>query len=326
MALTYRIRALCLAFAGLCCAPGVHAEDTRYPAKPIKLVVPYAPGGPTDLVGRSLAAALARQLGQPVVVENKAGAGGVIGASSVVNAAPDGYTLLLGLQGPITINPALTKVPYDPFRDLIAVRMIATSPMILMASKKSGIGTLGDISTRAKAGSAGLNIGSSGTGTLPHVAAELIKHETGANLVHVPYKGAGPALIDLHAGHIDLLFSDLQVGLPYVQSGQATALAVTSSQRSSMLPNVPTLAESGLGKVKLAGWYGIFAPRGTPAAILSALDRAVDGVFRDTAFKQTLENQGSTPSALGGAKFVEFLRAEYGQWSRLGQSITIKMD
>ncbi|WP_158213374.1 tripartite tricarboxylate transporter substrate binding protein [Pigmentiphaga sp. NML080357] len=323
---TYRIRALCLVFASLCCAAGAHARDTDYPSKPVKLVVPYAPGGPTDLVGRSLAAALARRLGQPVVVENKAGAGGVIGTSSVVNAAPDGYTLLLGLQGPITINPALTKVPYDPFRDLVAVRMIATAPMILMASKKSGIRTVGEITARAKAGAAGLNIGSSGTGTLPHVAAELVKHETGANLVHVPYKGAGPALIDLHAGHIDLLFTDLQVGLPYVQAGQVTALATTAPDRLPMLPNVPTLAESGLGNMRLAGWYGVFAPQGASADVLSQLDRAIDGVFRDEAFMQTLANQGSKPSTLSGPKFVEFLRGEYDQWSRLGRSITIKMD
>lgn len=323
--ITNRIRALCLAVAGFCLVSGTQARDTHYPDKPIRLIVPYAPGGPTDLVGRGLGAALAQELGQPVVVENKAGAGGVIGTSSVVNGPSDGYTLLLGLQGPITINPALTKVPYDPFRDLIAVRMVATAPMLLMASKKSGIKAFGDVAARAKLAD-GLNIGSSGTGTLPHVAAELLKYRTGANLVHIPYKGAGPALIDLHAGHIDLLFTDLQVGMPYVQAGQVTPLAVTAPARLPALPNVPTLAEGGLNDVKLAGWYGVFAPKGTPQAIVDRLDRAVEAVLRDPAFKQTLANQGSTPSTAAGPAFVQFLRTEFDQWSKLGRAITIKME
>lgn len=307
------------------CGPGAIAQDASYPDKPVKLVVPYAPGGPTDLVARSMATILSRYLRQPVVVENKAGAGGVIGTGFVVNSPADGYTLLLGLQGPITINPALAKVPYDPFRDLVAVRMIATAPMVLMASKKSGINQLGDVTALPRK-SAGLNIGSSGNGTLPHVAAELLKNKTGAALVHVPYKGAGPALADLAAGHIDLLFSDLQVGLPFIQSGQVTALAVTIPTRSPKLPGVPTLAEAGFGNTSLAGWYGLFAPRNTPAAVVSKINHAVDAMFQDAAFKQILENQGAQQSTADNAQFMKFLHDEFDQWSRLGKSIAIKMD
>lgn len=320
------IRSLGITFAAVFCLQSANAQSATYPDKPIKLVVPYAPGGPTDLVARSMASTLSQLLHQPVVVENKAGAGGVIGTNFVVTSPADGYTLLLGLQGPITINPALTKVPYDPFQDLVAVRMIATAPMVLMASKKSGITSLAQVTAMSKRDGAGLNIGSPGNGTLPHVAAELLKHETGSNLVHVPYKGAGPALVDLNAGHIDLLFSDLQVGLPFITSGQVTPLAVTSAGRSSKLPNVPTLAEGGFGNTRLAGWYGIFAPKNTPAPIVAKINQTVDGMFQDPVFKKVLENQGAQKSTASGAEFTKFLHVEFEQWSRLGKSIAIKMD
>jgi tripartite-type tricarboxylate transporter receptor subunit TctC len=310
--------------SAICVATQPTAQTPTYPEKPVRLIVPYAPGGPTDLVARSMATSLTQQFRQTVVVENRAGAGGVIGTNSVVQSPPDGYTLLLGLQGPITINPALTKVPYDPFRDLIAVRMIATAPMVLMASKKSGINKLADITTSSK--SAGLNMGSSGTGTLPHVAAELLKHQTGANLVHIPYKGAGPALADLAAGHVDLLFTDLQVGLPFIQSDRVSALAVTVPTRSPKLPNVPTMAESGFGNTRLAGWYGLFAPRNTPLAIVARINQAVDGVLHDASFKQQLENHGAEQSTADHTQFLKFLRDEYDQWLQLGKAITIKMD
>ncbi|MES2399080.1 MAG: tripartite tricarboxylate transporter substrate binding protein [Pseudomonadota bacterium] len=325
MNFTTAIRSLAVTAAAFCCLH-VTAQTQTWPDKPVKLVVPYAPGGPTDLVARSMGTLLSQQLHQPVVVENRAGAGGVIGTGFVVNAPADGYTLLLGLQGPITINPALVKVPYDPFRDLVAVRMIATAPMVLMASKKSGVNKLADVTTQSKAKAAGLNIGSPGNGTLPHVAAELLKNKTGANLVHVPYKGAGPALADLTAGHIDLLFSDLQVGLPFIQSGQVTPLAVTIPVRSPKLPNLPTLAESGFGNNSLAGWYGIFAPKNTPAPVVARINQAVDGMFQDAAFKQLLESQGAQQSTADSAQFNKFLHDEYEQWSKLGKSISIKMD
>ncbi|MES2189763.1 MAG: tripartite tricarboxylate transporter substrate binding protein [Pseudomonadota bacterium] len=325
MKFTTAIRSLAVTAAAFCCLH-VAAQTQTWPDKPVKLVVPYAPGGPTDLVARSMGTLLSQQLHQSVIVENRAGAGGVIGTGFVVNAPADGYTLLLGLQGPITINPALVKVPYDPFRDLVAVRMIATAPMVLMASKKSGVTKLADVTTQSKAKPAGLNIGSPGNGTLPHVAAELLKNKTGANLVHVPYKGAGPALADLTAGHIDLLFSDLQVGLPFIQSGQVTPLAVTIPVRSPKLPNLPTLAESGFGNNSLAGWYGIFAPKNTPAPVVARINQAVDGMFQDAAFKQLLESQGAQQSTADSAQFNKFLHDEYEQWSKLGKSISIKMD
>lgn len=332
MQISRAIRSLGAVVAALSCLQGAVAQTAQtaqasaYPDKPIKLVVPYAPGGPTDLVARSMATTLSQQLRQPVVVENRAGAGGVIGTGFVVNAPADGYTLLLGLQGPITINPALTKVPYDPFRDLVAVRMIASAPMVLMASKKSGVAKLADITTLSKTRPSGLNIGSPGNGTLPHVAAELMKNQTGANLTHVPYKGAGPALADLTAGHIDLLFSDLQVGLPAIQSGLVTPLAVTIPTRSPKLPNLPTMAESGFGNTRLAGWYGIFAPKNTPPAVVAQINKAIDGMFQDAAFKQLLENQGAQQSTADNAQFMKFLHDEYEQWSKLGKAITIKMD
>ncbi len=321
---TTAVVATCAALLAI--SPAATAQSNNYPDKPIKLIVPYAPGGPTDLVARSFANGLSQQIHQSVVVENRAGAGGVIGTAFVVNSAADGYTLLLGLQGPITINPALIKVPYDPAKDLVAVRMIATAPMVLMASKKSGLTKISDLTAVAKSKSGGLNIGSSGNGTLPHVAAELLKHETGANLVHVPYKGAGPALADLSAGHIDMLFSDLQSGAPFIQSGQVVGLAVTGAGRSSKLPDLPTLAEAGISTSKLAGWYGVFAPKNTPTPVVAKINSSIDAMFKDPAFRKIIEDQGGQLSTLDNPEFVKFLRDEMDQWTKLGKAISIKMD
>lgn len=322
-------RTLATALLGLAALAAGHpaaAQAPAYPDKPVRLVVPFAPGGPTDLVARALGEALSRQVHQSVVVENRAGAGGVIGTGYVVNAPADGYTLLLGLQGPITINPALSKVPYDPFRDLVPVRMIATAPVVLMASRKSGVNTVREALALAGQRPGGLSFGSAGNGTLLHVGGELLKHEAKANLTHVPYKGAGPALVDLVAGHVDLLFSDLQVGLPYIQAGQVTALAVTVPTRSPKLPAVPTMAESGFPGVQLVGWYGMFAPRATPPAIVARIDRALQGALQDATFLQALERQGAQKSDSAGADFTAFLRGEYDQWQRLAKSVSITME
>ncbi len=220
----------------------------------------------------------------------------------------------------------MTKVPYDVFKDLVPVRMVATAPMVLMASKKSGIRSVAEMSSLSKSMPAGLSIGSSGVGTLPDIASQLLKHDTGARLTHVPYKGAGPALADLTAGHIQLLFSDLQAGLAYVNAGQVTALAVTGGARSDKLPDVPTLIEAGGAKTPLEGWSGLFAPGKTPAPVLAALNLAMDAVTKDPAFKKSLDKHGGVLSTSTNAEFSKFLRSEYDNWSRLGKLQVIRID
>lgn len=317
----------CVAAVGVLHLAGTAvAQSSSYPNKPVKVIVPYAPGGPTDLIGRLVADTLGHKLKASVIVENKAGAGGVIGTTAVVNSPADGYTLMYGVQGPITINPALTKVPYDVFRDLVPLRLVSVAPMLLMASKSSGIRSVAEMMAASKASPKGLSIGSSGVGTLPHMAAQMLAHDTGASLTHVPYKGAGPALADLAAGHIQLLFSDLQAGIGFVQAGQVTPLAITASTRTELLPNLPTLVEAGGAKTALVGWQGLFAPAKTPAPVLAKLNTAMDAVMRDPEFRKALDKQGGLPGTLNNAEFTKFLRNEYDNWANLGKLQVIKLD
>lgn len=315
-----------VAVGGLHLAGPAVAQSAAYPQKPVKVIVPYAAGGPTDLVARLLSDTLGQKLKGSVVVENKAGAGGVIGTSAVVTAPADGYTLLYAVQGPITINPALSKVPYDVFKDLVPLRMVSIAPMLLMASKSSGLRSVAEMTAASKASEKGLSIGSSGIGTLPHMASQLLTHDTGARLTHVPYKGAGPALADLAAGHIQLLFSDLQAGLSYVQAGQVIPLAITASARSELVPNVPTLVEAGGAKAALVGWQGLFAPAKTPAPVVATLNSAMDAVMRDPEFKKAFDKHGGLLGTFNNAEFTKFLRNEHDMWSRLGKLQVIKLE
>ena len=259
--------ALPLVLTAMLAAPHV-VRAQAYPSKPIRLVVPYAAGGGTDFVGRAIADKLSAAFGQAIVVDNRAGANGVIGSEIVAKAVADGYTLLIGAAGTLVVAPHLGTLPFDPQKDLAPVTNLATSPFLVAVNPMVAADTIAELIALAKASPGKLSFGSSGTGGAPHLATELFKSLAGVAMLHVPYKGLSPALTDLLGGQIQVLFIDIGLAIPYVKSGKIKALAVTGTSRSNVLPEVPTVAESGVPGYDGRTWYGLFAPAGTPAAII----------------------------------------------------------
>lgn len=298
-----------------------------YPAKSIRMVVTFAPGGGADFVGRVVAQRLSDLLGQRVVVDNRAGANGAIGNEIVAKSPPDGYTLLLGAAGPLTIAPHLyAKLPFDTLRDYAPIVLAASSGFAITVHPSVPAGSVKELIALAKARPGGLNYGSSGTGGSPHLATVLFTSMTGTNLVHVPYKGLGPALTDLIGGQVDLLFADVGLVVPHRQTGRLRALAVTSEKRSSVMPEVPTVAESGLPGYRTGTWYGILAPTGTSADIVTRVNRDALKVLamqevKDLFLKQGLEPAGGTP-----VQFASFLREELDKWSKVIKAGGIKVE
>ena len=245
------------------------AHSQAYPNKPIRLVVPFAPGGVTDVSGRIVASALAKRLNQQVVVENKPGASGNIGAQLVAKAEPDGYTLLLVLDGTLVINPHVyEQIGFDALKDFAPIAKIGNSIIIIVANPGVSVKTLADVVALSKSNGKGLEYGTSGNGSITHVAGELLKQQSGANLVHVPYKGGGPAAADVLAGHIPLAFASASSVTQYIDAGKLIPIAVPSAKRSVVFPNVPTFVESGVDGVELNSWVGVLAPAKTPPAIV----------------------------------------------------------
>lgn len=278
-----------------------------YPNKVIKLIVPFSPGGVTDTSGRIMAEGLSTELGQQVVVENRPGASGNIGAAAVASSAPDGYTLLLALDGTLVINPFLYESPgFDAAKDFSPVAKVGDSTILIVANPKTGITTLQGLIELSKATQGGLSYGTSGIGSITHIAGELLNQQTGANLVHVPYKGGGPAVNDVLGGHIPLAFGSAASVRQHFQGGALTPIAVPSLERSAALPNVPTFKESGVDGVALDSWVGIFAPANTPPAIIAKLNEATNKVLRDPKTQERLLASGivaanETPEAFSKA-------------------------
>src|SRR5215475_7198316 len=246
-----------------------------YPARPIKLIVPFPPGGVVDFVGRLLAQEMTKGLGQPVLVENRPGGGSTIGIGLVAKAPPEGYLTVLGGTSGLAINVALMKLPYDPIKDFAAISLVGTLPYVAAAYPGAGIESVGDLIAKAKARPGTIPFGSAGNGTNPHLAAEVFKTMSGANLVHVPYKGSGPALTALIAGEIPVAFVDLPAALPYIRSGKIRALATTGSRRPAAAADLPTMAEAGLAGYEIIVWFGLVAPAGTPTQIIQQLSAEV---------------------------------------------------
>lgn len=288
-----------------------------YPNRPITLVVPYPAGGSADILARTVGARLGQRLGQPVVVDNRGGAGTAIGARIVASAHPDGYTLLLGTVSSQAINPAMNKVAYDPVKDFTAISPLASIPFVLVANPAAKIDSVAGLIAQAKKQPDGLSYASAGRGTSNHLAGELFASAAHIHLLHVPYKGSAPALTDVMAGIVPLMF-DLQVTtLPYLKSGKLKALAVTGRTRSSLLPDVPTMIESGLPGYEVTAWFGVFAPAGLPTPILTRLNTEITDILGTPEMKKRLQELGAEPESGTPAAYAAYVRSEATKWSDL---------
>ena len=313
-----------LALAALAPLP---AAAQAYPNKPIKLVVPYAPGGGADGVARIVAKRVSEQIGQGIVIENKGGAGSIVGTDQVAKAEPDGYTLLLGQSGPISINPAVYKsLPYDPIRDFAPVTMMTGYPYILVVNADFPARTLQEFVALAKAKPGTMNYGSTGVGAANHLVAELFDRKAGLQITHVPYRGTALAVADLLAGTLTLVFGDPVTVLPHMKSGKLRALAVTSAQRSSVAPEVPTVAESGYPGFEALAWHGILAPAKTPPVIVDKLNAEFMKALADPATRELLVNQARAPVGSSPQAFADFIKADIATWKAVAADAKIQVE
>ncbi len=297
-----------------------------YPDKPIRLVVPFAPGGGTDLVGRLVAEGMAQDLGQPMIVDNKPGAGTIIGTDFVAKSAPDGYTLVMGTFA-LAANPALVaKLPFDPNKDLAPVGLIGTSPNVLVVRTDKPWKSVNDVLSAAKAAPGKLNYGSFGNGTSAHLAGALFANLAKVELTHIPYKGSSPALTDLLGGQIDMMFTTVASVAQYINSGKLRALAVTSGKRSPAWPDLPTLAEAGLVGYMAESWYSVYAPAGTPAAVVARLNAALKQAVKSENFRSRVEAEGLVSNVGTPAELERYVMAEQLRWRRVVQDARIKAD
>ncbi len=334
IALTDRRRWLQAAGLALACAATPHAwaQAAAWPSKPVRTVVPFPPGGTTDILARAVAPELSKAFGQSFIVENRAGAGGNLGAEQVAKSAADGHTLLMGTVGTHGINRALyDKLPYDPIKDFAPVTLVAAVPNVMVVNadkaKAAGIQTVQDFIRHAKARPGRLNMASSGNGTSIHLAGELFKSMTGTFMVHFPYRGSSPALLDLIAGNMDVMFDNLPSSMAHIRSGKLKALAVTSSQRSSALPDVPTIEEAaGLKGFEASSWFGLLAPAGTSADIVARIQREVARSLTDPSVKEKLQAQGAIPSGNTPQEFARLIDAEHAKWAQVVKVSGAKVD
>ena len=313
----------CVTIAALALASAAHAQDPStgsgqaYPAKPIRLVVPYSPGGPVDIVGRLTAQKLTDELKQQVIVDNRAGGGGNIAVEIVAKSLPDGYTLLMGANGTNAINPNLyPNLAVNPARDLVPIGMVASSPMILVIHPSVQAGTTRELVALARAKPASINFASSGSGSTAHLSSELFKSLAGVNIIHVPYKGAGPALTDLVGGQIQIMFTGISSTLPYVKSGRLKALAVSSEKRVPILPDVPTVNEEIAG-YEVMTWYGVFAPVQLPRPYVVKLNQTLVRAFASADARQRLNALGAEPVTLSPEQFAAAIRRETVKWAKV---------
>ena len=305
-----------------------------WPSKPIRIVVPFAAGGTTDILARALAPELQKALGQPVVVDNKPGAGGNVGAAEVAKAPGDGYTFLMGTVGTHGINAALyPKLPYDPVKDFVPVTLVAGVPNVVVMNPESarrwGIESVADLVRVLRANPGKLNMASSGNGTSIHLSGELFKSMTQTFMVHIPYRGSGPALVDLMGGSMDVMFDNLPSAMPQIRAGKLKALAVTSAKRSSALPDLPTVEQAGGATLKgydASSWFGLLAPAGTPMEVVNRVQQETAKALSAPEIKQRLEGQGAIPSGNTSAEFAKHIADETAKWAKVVKASGAKVD
>ena len=322
------------ALAGISLLPlGAAQAQSAWPTKPVRIVVPFAAGGTTDLLARALAPELQKAFGQPFIVDNKPGAGGNSGAAEVAKSS-DGHTILMGTVGTHGINQSLyPKLPYDPIKDFAPITLVAAVPNVLVLNpakaQQYGINTVQDLIKAAKANPGKLNMASSGNGTSIHLAGELFKTMSGSFMVHFPYRGSGPALIDLMAGNTDLMFDNLPSALPRIKSGKLKAIAVTSAKRSEAVPDLPTIEEAGgpaLKGYEASSWFGLLAPAGMPADQVSRLQRETAKALATPALKERLASQGAVASGMSSAEFSALIAKETKKWAQVVKVSGAKVD
>lgn len=309
----------------LLAAPAL-ALAQAYPNKPVKVIIPYPPGGPTDILGRIVAQGLAAKLGQPFVVENKPGASGMIGADQVAKASADGYTLLVNASLHV-INPSLyAKMPHDPIKDFAPVSQIADVPMVLVVNQQNPAKSVKDVIAAAKADPDKMTFASSGNGAAPHLAGEAFNMATGVKLMHVPYKGSAPALSDVIGGHVTLMFDPLPSSTPFIQGGSLRPLAVTTAKRVAALPNVPTMAEAGVSGYEISTWYGVWAPANTPKDILNKLSSEIARIVKEPEVAKRIAGLGSVPVGSSPDEFEAYNRSEQIKFNKIVKQSGAKLD
>lgn len=309
------LRGLVLA-AAVFALPAAHGQ--AYPTKPLRLVVPFPPGGSADILGRAIGQKLSEGLGQPVVVENRPGAGTAIAADAVAKAPADGYTLMLGTVSSHAINPALNpKLPFDPVRDFTPISPVASIPFALLVHPSLPVKNVRELVAYARRQPGRLDYSSAGSGTSNHLAGELFESMTGTHLVHIPYRGSAPALQDLIAGRVALMFDLVLTAAPHVKSGAVRGIAVTGATRSTVLPDLPTVAESGLPGYEVSAWFGIFAPAGVPQPVVARLNAEIAKAMAAPDLRQRLVSQGAEPLTSSPAEFAAYLKSEIAKWAKV---------
>jgi len=305
-----------ITFASLLAGLATAVSAQNYPNKPIRFVTPYPPGGTTEILARLVMQPM--NLGQPFVVEARPGAGGNVGTDLVAKSAPDGYTILMGASGPLAINASLFKsLPYDPAKDLTPIVLVASVPLVLVAHPSLNVGSVKELVALLKANPGKYSYASAGNGTPQHLSAELFKTMAGVQMQHIPYKGSGPAINDLVGGQVPIAFESMIAVLPHVRSGRLRALAVTSSERSSTVPDMPTVSESGVKGYESIAWYGVVGPAGMPKDIVATLNREMRKALDTTEIKARLFTMGSGTVHGTPEQFGAFIRAEIGKWAKV---------
>ena len=330
MKMQRRAFAAFVAACALAAVAPVHAQ--AWPAKPVRIVVPFPPGGTTDIVARSLGAELQKMWGQPVVIDNRAGAGGNIGADAVAKSPADGYTVLMGTVGTHAINAALfahngQKMPFDPVKDFVPVTLCAAVPNVMVINPKLPVNSVPEFIAYAKANPGKLNMASSGNGTSIHLAGELFKTVTGIYMVHFPYRGSAPAITDVIAGNMNVMFDNLPSALPHIKSGRLKALAVTSKNPSPALPGIPTVEQAAnLKDFDASSWFGLFAPAGTPRAIVDKMQADVAKALAVPEVRERFVAQGAEPGGNTPDQFAAFVKAESDKWARVVKFSNARVD
>jgi len=308
------------------CAGVLSATAADFPSKPVRLIVGFPPGGATDLVARALQPRMSAALGHQVVIDNRPGANGIIAGELTAHAEPDGHTILLGHIGMLIISPAIQKVPYDPFKDFAPVGMTVSLQNIIIAHPTMPAKSLKEMIALAKAKPGQLNYATSGIGSPGHLAAVLLESMAGIKLSHIPYKGGGPAITDLLAGHVPMFFAVISTGVPHVQAGKARGLAVTGSKRAEAVPDVPTVAEAGVSGYAATNWYGLLAPPKTPKAVIDRINREMTAALKAPEVAEGLKARGIDATPSSPAEFAAFIHAEDRKWTPIIKQAGIKPD